>query len=298
MALSGRQSCASEESLNHPSPLLTIRVSEVDLNPPLTAACPGYEAGRWRASELARHCLEWLPEFALKSSEWEAIGHADAVRKLAEAAQLVYATPKYQNRGEFGEILLHILLRQEMGTTPAISKIYFKDSRNDTVKGFDAVHVSGQPGDLELWLGEVKFYTDLAAATRDVVQELEVHSGTDYLRAEFTAIANKLDEAWEHTAELRRLLDRQRSLDDVFSAICIPVLLTYDSAAVGSHNAVTEAFQTAFRNEVLRGRDGFAEKLGKVPLPYRVHLFLLPMKSKSELVHEMDSGLRHAQELI
>ena len=34
----------------------------------------------------------------------------------------------------------------------AISKVFFKDSPNDTVKGFDAVHVVESLDGLELWL--------------------------------------------------------------------------------------------------------------------------------------------------
>ncbi|MEN3029932.1 Hachiman antiphage defense system protein HamA [Chromobacterium amazonense] len=46
-------------------------------------------------------------------------------------------------------------LRQPAASWIAISKIYFKDAVNNTVKGFDAVHVLATQNGLELWLGEV-----------------------------------------------------------------------------------------------------------------------------------------------
>ncbi len=281
----------------HPRPFLTVRVDRLDPPPPLSAACVGYELGRWRCRELARHVLQWLPEFALRYSEWTGLDHADAVTKVAEAARSVYESERYERRGEFGEVLLHVLLRQHMGTVPAISKIYFKDSRNDTVKGFDAVHVLEQEEEgLELWLGEVKFYADLSAAIRDVVTELSAHTEADYLRSEFLAITNKLDDAWEGGREIREMLARERSLDQIFSAICLPVLLTYDSEAVGNYDEVCQEYEEAFRAEVTAAWEAFVDRLPD--LPVRVHLFLLPLREKRDLVREMDEGLRHAQELV
>lgn len=76
---------------------------------------------------------------------------------------------------------------------PLISKIFFKDSPNDTVKGYDSVHVVEVPDGLDLWLGEVKFYDDAAGVARDVIKELHGHTRIDYLRTEFTAIWRKID---------------------------------------------------------------------------------------------------------
>lgn len=245
---------------------------------------------------MARHVLQWLPEFALRYSEWSDLDHADAVLKVAEAARAVYASDRYERRGEFGEILLHILLRQHFGTVPAISKIFFKDSRNDTVKGFDAVHVLEGGDGLELWLGEVKFYSDLNRAIRDVCDELSAHTAADYLRSEFVAITNKLDDAWGDAANVRHMLAQERSLDEIFTAVCVPVLLTYNSDVVGSYSQVGPAYEAAFEKEVSAAWKAFGEKVP--PIPVRVHLFLLPLRDKHELVTEMDAGLRHAQELV
>ena len=101
-------------------------------------------------------------------------------------------------------------MRQVFGTVPTIAKYFYKDAANDTVKGFDAVHVVPAGIDLELWLGEVKFYDDLARAIRDVVKELEVHTQRDYVRAESAFIANKIDPAWPHADKLKRLLHRNQ----------------------------------------------------------------------------------------
>ena len=215
------------------------------------------------------------------------------VDPLAEAiGRDQYTTKKFQNRGEFGELLLHIAARQVFNTLPAISKIYYKDSANDTVKGFDAVHVVAEGTVLELWLGEVKFYEDIGAAIRDVVKELEQHTTPGYLRSEAAAIINKIDSNWPHADRLKKLLDPNTTLDSVFDAMCIPVLLTYNSRAINSHQRLTAAFTQAFSDEVRAHQ----KTLGAKTLPpFRLHLFLVPLKEKKELLTFLDEELRKWQ---
>ena len=54
-------------------------------------------------------------------------------------------------------------------------------------------------------LGEVKFYKNIGAAIRDVVKELEEHMEQDYLRQEFALIANKIEDDWAGSDELKDL---------------------------------------------------------------------------------------------
>lgn len=279
-----------------PDPFLEVRVHRLDIAPGLTGLCAGYELGEWRCDQLAAHLMKWLPEFALSPTECETIGAHNAVDMVGQAARAVYASGNYQARGEFGELLLHVVLRQVFNTYPAISKYYFKDSANDTVKGFDAVHVVATDVGLELWIGEVKFYTDIATAIRDVVEELEGHTQRDYLRSEFTAILHKVDDRWAHAERLRALLDVNTSLDKVFDAVCLPVLLTYDSPTIASFSTVSNEFKRAFEDEVMAHYKRFCSK--SLPDRVRIHLFLLPLSSKGELVRRLDERLKACQAIV
>ncbi|MYD74906.1 MAG: DUF1837 domain-containing protein [Gammaproteobacteria bacterium] len=127
--------------LQPPPPFLVERVHELDLSPGLTGLCVGYELGSWRRDQFAEHVLEWIPEFALSWSEADGLHAGNATQLIRRAAQRVYSTDTYAKRGEFGELFLHIAIRQVFQTIPAVSKIYFKDTPNDVVKGFDCVHV-------------------------------------------------------------------------------------------------------------------------------------------------------------
>jgi hypothetical protein len=126
----------------HPKPpYMEVIVERVDLTPRLLGLCANFEAGNWRTDGLAAHALKWLPEFALKYEEWSNLSHENAVELIVKAARKIYKTEKFKTRGEFGELFLHIAVRQHFKTFPAVSKIFFKDSPNKTVAGFDIAHV-------------------------------------------------------------------------------------------------------------------------------------------------------------
>ncbi len=285
--------------MNSPKPFLTIRVHDTGISPTLCGLCAGYEKGAWRDKRLVDHLVEWLPEFALTASELKTIEAGNAVELLRRAAQVVYQSDKFENRGEFGELLLHAAVRQVHNSIPAISKIYYKTAANDTVKGFDAVHVIEAAGELELWLGEAKFYADAASAIRDVVDEVYTHLATDYLRNEFLLISGKIDNASPHASALRQLVEPNMSLDDVFKRACIPVLLTYDSGCVNNHTTCDATYGAAFEAELRKHYKVFASKLAGKPVPeeVRVHLFFVPLKSKRELVTKLDAKLKTWQQI-
>lgn len=266
------------------------------------ALCAGFERGEWRNNQLADHVMEWLPEFALNHSELNEMGHHNAVRMTKKAAKIVYQTEKYGLRGEFGEILLHIAIRQIYETIPAVSKIYYKSSVNKTVEGFDAVHVVRKDDELELWIGETKFYNDVGRAINDVCTEIVDHLETDYLRAEFLLIKNKIDPSWPEASSLKALLKESVSLDDVFQRACIPVLLTYESNVVQNSSKANQKYIDDIRTEVSHAYKKMRAKLKKEyearfseALPLTVHVILIPLKEKKALISALDARLKALQ---
>jgi hypothetical protein len=276
-----------------PRSLLTVVVDEQTFAPPFSALCAGYERGEWRCEPFAEHLMEWLLDFVFPDDELAAISSSSAREALRRAARQLYQTDKYRRRGEFGELLLHVVLRQHFNSVPAIRKIYFKDSPNDTVKGFDAVHVVAHEDSHELWLGEVKFYSDLADAMRTVIAELTEHSATDYLRTEFALILNKLDAQFPHADRLRRLLSPTTSLDEVFTTFRIPVLLTYDSTVTARHTSMCEEYLSEVREELLTAHEKFAGD--GLPVGVALHLILIPLATKEALVTALHAKLEGLQ---
>jgi hypothetical protein len=208
----------------------------------------------------------------------------------------VYESDRYERRGEFGELLLHAVIRQEFDSLPAISKVFFKDTPNATVHGFDAVHVVvDEAGGLELWLGEVKFYGDVSGAMTAVAAELRAHTERNWLRTEFLAISNKIDDSWPHAEALRDLIHRSRPIEEIFERIRVPVLLTYDSETVGAARKSDSTYTAAFETEVRELQRRFARR--RLPTEVVIHLLLVPLADKRRLVQALDERLRHYREL-
>ena len=272
-----------------------IIIHKDDTSPDLHGLCAGFESRQWRKDQLVNYLFEYLPEFALTYSELGNLTGENVVAKMRQVAASIYQSEKFKNRGEFGELLLHAIIREMYDTIPAISKIYYKDGSNETVKGFDAVHVVVTDKALELWLGEVKFYNNISNAISDVIEELNQHIKTRYVRTEFIAITNKIDTKWPHADRLKTLLHPNTSLDDVFSNTCIPVLLTYDSTILAKYNNKCDEYVQEISEEFQRFHKIFCDKLGEFPLT--IHLFLFPLNTKAKLINSLESKLKIWQSL-
>ena len=266
-----------------------------DTFPDLHGVCAGFESRQWRKDQLVDYLFEYLPEFALTYSEVENLTGENVVAKMRQVVMSIYQSEKFKNRGEFGELLLHAIIRETYKTIPAISKIYYKDGPNETVKGFDAVHVVVADDTLELWLGEVKFYNNISNAISDVIEELNQHVEVRYVRNEFVAITNKIDAQWPHADRLKTLLHPHTSLDDVFSNTCIPVLLTYDSTTLAKYDNKCDEYVREISEEFQKFHKVFCDKLGEFPLT--IHLFLFPLNTKAELINSLESKLKIWQNL-
>lgn len=280
------------------SKFFKIIVHDESSIPTLLGICAGFENGEWRGQRLADNLFNCIPDFCLSYSEVHEVDSAEWMDKLRKSVAMIYNSPKYKSRGEFGELLLHYILKDFYKTIPAISKMYFKDGPNETVKGFDAVHViENNDGLLDLWLGEVKFYKDASQAIKDVIPEIEEHFAHDYLRTEFIAIANKLDKESPFYEKLSQLISPDTSLDEIFERICVPVLITFNSKVIDKHVKYTNAYKEEMKNEMEKYFNQFESQFEKLGIDIEVHLFLLPLKTKETFVQMLNNKLNLWQQL-
>lgn len=281
-----------------PEPFLVARVREPAEDPDWQLLCAGYEDAKWRKVGLSTYLLNHLVEFAFRWSELQDLDSATALEMVDEAAKRVYTSEKPKSRGEFGELLLHAVLRSHCDSEPAMSKIFFKSGDNDTVKGFDCVHIVPSGDSLELWFGEAKFYNAVRPAIREVVEELERHLGTAYLRREFALVQSKIDPNWPYAAQFRELIAKSRPINEIFDVIRIPVLITYDSSVINAHNEVSPDYIAALELEARQALDYFLERSASLPDEVRVHLLLVPVKKKAVLVQHLHRRLHDLQQPV
>jgi len=271
-------------AMPHPRPLLRLRIKKIQHPRPFASLCAGYESGKWRSKELAQHIMEWIPEVVLRKREIESIGSHNMVEMMRRAIHHLSTYTDITTRGEIGEILLHIAIRQTCATTPVISKIFFKDSPGDTVKGYDCVHSVYNDNKLELWLGEAKFYSDIDDAISKAISSLKKATQTDYLRTEFSAILNKIDLSDKLGNRVAELINSHNSLDEIFDKIVIPVLLTYDSETLQRHKQDTLHFTREIKQESFSIRHKFFRSAKYIPV--KIILFTIPLNTKQALIRD------------
>lgn len=258
-----------------------------------TSLCAGFERGAWREQDFVKYLFSYLIEFAFKWSRLREVNSATASAMIEEAARRIYDSDKFKRRGEFGELLLHAALRNHFDSEAAVAKIFYKSGDNDTVKGFDCVHVVEGEDGLELWLGEAKFYTSAARALSAALTSLEDLLETERFKRELTIVRGAVDDSWPYAAAFRELTEG-KSLDEVFPILRIPILLTYNSPAVRTHSGVTPEYEEELRVEIETVFTKFQEK-STVQKEIFVHLILVPLLERDQFAAALHERLRQYQ---
>jgi hypothetical protein len=279
----------------------------------------GNKEYRWK--ELTNKIMLALHEFAFGFHEDNTTLNTETIKKINDSANAVYkihafqkirdtylngghledsVKDKYLRRGEFGELILHLLLRDFHNTIPLLSKIYFKDSYGNTVHGFDAVHI--QPDSKTLWLGESKLYIDGKNGVKALVEDIKEHFQRNYLEDEFTLVSKKIKifQNIEKKEYWLNLMDNSTKLSDKLSAINIPLLCTYTSDTFSNFNNDTlKEFIDEYEKEV-RNLKIYFDSQNDHPLKSNLNIILLlfPVKCKIELVKRLHRKLSLAQQLL
>lgn len=206
---------------------------------------------------------------------------------------------RYLRKGEFGELILHVLLRDFKNTIPLISKIYFRDSFGTAVHGFDAIHI--QPDTKTLWLGESKIYKDGKAGITALIQDIQEHIQSEYMESEFAIVSRKV-KLFEDIPERQHwldLMDKTTKLKDQLNNIVIPLLCTYESKNFSKYDDEgLQEFITAYENEVRALKRHFDDNNNhKLKGRLKIILILFPVQSKKELVAGLHRNLSLLQSI-
>lgn len=264
-------------------------------NSTLRAYHVGFDQNKFRLLPLVETIRSVIPEYALGYHQGNNIPLTEIVDRLQDAAKTVYTTDKYKRRGEFGELILHLLLRDFCNSIPLISTIYFRDAPNIPAHGFDGVHVTINGNEKKLWLGESKLYKSGTDGVNDLVGDIVKHFNADYLRQQFNLITRKLPIDTPEIEHWRTLMHKNQKLDVIFSSIVIPMVCTYNSSLFVNYNDETEQYIDEFKKECEALHAEFNKK--KPASNLEIILLLLPVPDKDELNKELDARLKAMQRL-
>lgn len=241
---------------------------------------------------------------------------------------------KYLKRGEFGELIMHLLLRDFIGTIPLVSKIYFKDTDNATVHGFDLVHIGPdliKQGKSSIYFGESKLYARKAGnagqyGISDLIEDVKSHFTSDFLYREIALIGKKKysfippDEYTDKNTrdEYLRFLENKRNwfevllqveqkkakLQDFLDSVTIPLVCTYQSDLFDIYNdEKLPDFIQDYETEMLLLKKTFEEKLAiieeengePIKTDLNILLVLFPIPDKKQLLKILHQKLYNQQ---
>ncbi|MCM1101888.1 MAG: DUF1837 domain-containing protein [Clostridium sp.] len=302
--------------------VILLRVNEKDLNSFLVDMDID-DAGnpRYCLDEFTKAICNTIPEYVFAHYEDPDIPQNDIVDKLREAAHCIYKIQDFRlmkqwcvdkdiaaynelmksstaKRGEFGELLLHLLLREFKHTIPLISKVYFKDNVSVPAHGFDAVHISAN--EKILWLGESKLYDDSKKGIMALIQDLDKHINTDYLNDQFLIIRKNLDNnSIPGRAEWIDTLTNCNKLCDKLNIINIPMLCTYTHDIYRKFSDMNDPNAIIYHKQDIRELKKYFDEQNKIPLKNKVNIILMlfPVNDKNELVINLHKRLWHMQNI-
>lgn len=275
--------------VQYPDPFLEVRCSELTEPNPTTSLCAGFDGGTWRHQQLADHLLNWLPYAALNQEHQMGFASHNFVELLRNAAAHIYKTGKTASRGELGELLLHLACILHFKTVPVMCKLVLKSSSNDTVKGFDGVHLLPVGKGFELWLGESKFYTDAEEGIRDAIKSVKEHILPNFLATEKAMIFGHVGKDIPHREAVLNLFKQQTSGDKLLAMSVFPILVTYESSSVSAFKEVSDAYVKSLTTEVGKLRTYFGGRVTDLKL--RFQLIFVPLGKKKDLVDSFDKRL-------
>lgn len=302
--------------------IIISKIQEDDLNSFLIDFDMGDDGkALYQLEEFTKAIVNTIPEYVFAQYENLDIPQTDAVEKIREAAKSMYKISDYDlmrrwylendmsvksridqigvsRRGEFGELILHLLLRDFKNTIPLISKVYFKDAAGVPAHGFDAVHITPQDG--IMWLGESKFYTDSKLGIKKLLEDLNQHFKRDYLNEQFVIIKKNVENnSIPQRDEWIEKLTHCNKLSDKLNMINIPLLCTYPHDIYELFDSFESDESIEYHKKNIYELKDYFESRNNHPLKNNLNIILLlfPIRDKKELMIKLHERLWHMQNM-
>ena len=147
--------------------------------------------------------------------------------------------------GFYGEVLLDLILRCFLKTDVLLARGYlYSPIEKSEVKGFDAFHIMEWDDNVELWLGEAKFYVNYKKPVDDVLGKISYSLSDEYVHDNFLALIDWQDRFSHSDSRLSGILDRWEENPNINIAseianenmvITYPIMIAYQPKNDGSY---------------------------------------------------------------
>lgn len=250
-----------------------------------------FERGTYRQSELVGLIRDIAPYFALTEQELSDLQDSERYR----TAFTRISNDDASRKGDYGELMLFAILTLFYDAPKFVTKARLRSSSGGQIKGFDCAHFSEIDGEVQLWLGEAKFYKNFTAALASAYQSINDHLiNESAIRNELKILGGnvEINQALQPQIydKLQEYTNGAMSLDLV--PIKVPVLITYDSDYIVSCNGVpTDIRSDQFRNSLLGEVNAHFSKITQKSWPTYDNIslvfILMPLHSVDQLKSDL-----------
>ena len=274
---------------------------DLDKNDFLLSVINGFEDGKWRKGEFRKFILDNIAQTGLSAEDRDNLYSESPYTTLTESIKNLRLGDKDNGKGrEIAEIVLYGIMRYHYHALPVVPKIFYKQNPKDNAKGADSVHVVlDDKGDFSLWLGEAKFYNDIAdERLYEPINSVFDTISTDKIKKENSIITSIKDLEYVITDPVIRknvqtILRRDTSIDEIRKRLLIPILLLHECKKTDDTTELTEAYLNDIKKYHLnRAQKYFVLQNNKQKKEnihgyehIQFHLILFPVPQKEDVVN-------------
>lgn len=263
----------------------------------VTAYDVRYSLKKWRCEDMAKHLIEWLPEFSLKASEIVNIQAHNAEAIIARSIS-AFSNNELPRERLVAELILHAILRSRANSEPIACKVFYKAAGK--LSEFGNAHIIQEQGQNDqLWLGLARLIEagSMDTTLEQICEVLDATISEAVLSAE-REIVIALREPHHHLPKaetFNQALHRNSPVDDMLNVLCFPILLTYDSASLAS--GWLADYVNHLENEIIDHYSALRTQLPENIQQVKVAVFLVPMESVAKLIKAFNERCKKLEDL-
>ena len=201
--------------------------------------------------------------------------------------------------GEVGEVFLYGIMYEYYDAINLVPKIFYKQNRNDNVKGADSVHITISNKEIGIWFGEAKFYLDIKSAISQAVSSIseffenliykELSISYPYLKD----YKNDIDK--ESFNKLKYLL-KEENIDKLKEYLHVPILILYEEEKLKDVKSIDEFISEEINSIFI---DNAMSLLKKQIIEFqkhnifkyesiKIHIIFFPILNKKDIMVEIN----------
>ena len=201
--------------------------------------------------------------------------------------------------GEVGEVFLYGIMYEYYDAINLVPKIFYKQNRNDNVKGADSVHITISNKEIGIWFGEAKFYLDIKSAISQAVSSIsEFFEDLIYkeLSISYPYLKDYKNDIDKKSFNKLKYLLKEENIDKLKEYLHVPILILYEEEKLKNVKSmdefISEEINSIFINnamsllnkQIIEFQNHNIFKYESI----KIHIIFFPILNKKDIMAEIN----------